>query len=465
MSANAPRAARARAELRATTLLAAPLVVGQLSSMGMNVVDTVLAGRHGTRTLAAIGIGAPTWSLVILLCVGVLMAVPPSVAQLAGAGRRGEIAPLFRQALWLALVLGLVLWLAMRQSPAVLAHFISPEVMPDVAGFLHGISWGAPALALYFCLRYLAEGIGWAVPTMVIGVVGLVLLVPIGWILMNGWGGLPGRGAAGLGWATTVVLWLQVLAFAATLARSRRCADLGLFARWEAPRMTPIGALLRLGVPMGIAIFMEGSLFVATALIIATLGEVPIAAHQTAILVASAAFMVPLGIAMATTVRVGFAAGACDREGVLWAAAAGVAIAVGTQTLSAIAFLACGSWIAGLISADAAVVALAASLLVYAAVFQYADGLQALSGGALRGLKDTRVPAIITVAAYWGVGLPVGAGLGLWAGWGAAGLWVGLILGLSTAAVLLTWRFWRLAQSDVWQVSPSVRGANLGSHS
>jgi MATE family multidrug resistance protein len=455
------RGARARAEFRATALLAAPLVIGQLSSMGMNVVDTVLAGRHGTQTLAAIGVGAPTWSLVILLCVGVLMAVPPTVAQLAGAGRRAEIGPVFRQALWLALALGLGLWGAMQLSPWVLAGFIAPEIMPGVAGFLRGISWGAPALALYFCLRYLAEGIAWTVPTMVIGAGGLLLLLPVGWALMDGWGALPELGAAGLGWATTLVLWTQVAIFATTLARSRRCADLGLFSRYEAPKVTAISDLLRLGVPMGIAIFMEGSLFVATALIIATLGEVPIAAHQTAILLASAAFMVPLGIAMATTVRVGYAAGAGDRTGILWAAGAGVGIATATQTVSAVAFLLAGTWLARLITTDAAVVALATTLLVYAAVFQYADGLQAMAGGALRGLKDTRLPAIITVAAYWGVGLPAGVGLGLWAGWGATGFWVGLILGLSVAAVLLTWRFWRLVHSDYWRIPGPTPAATL----
>lgn len=454
-------------ELRATVLLSAPLVVGQLSSMGMTVIDTWLAGRHGTATLAAIGIGAPAWSVVILLCIGVLMAVLPSVAQLNGAGRRGEIGALFRQALWLALALGLALFAVIRIAPMGLAHFIAPEVMPGVTGFLLGISWGAPALALYFCLRYVAEGVAWTVPTMLVGVAGLVVLLPLGWALMDGWGALPELGALGLGVATAMVLWLQVATFAAVLARSRRCADLGLFARFEPPDPKAIGQLLRLGVPMGIAIFMEGSLFVATALLIATLGMVPIAAHQVAILVASAAFMVPLGVAMGTTVRVGQARGAGDAEGVRWAAKAGWTIGVATQTASALLLALAGGWIASLFTDDPAVIALATTLMLFAAIFQYTDGLQAISNGALRGLKDTRIPAWICVLSYWGVGLPVAIGLGgigadggtrivLGLGWGPTGYWIGLIVGLSVAAVLLTWRFLALSSRDLRGVTATA---------
>ena len=454
------RRGRLKRELRATALLSAPLVVGQLSSMGMNVIDTVLAGRHGTQTLAAIGVGAPAWSVVILLCIGVLMAVPPSVAQLDGAGRRGEIGALFRQALWLAFTLGLGLFGLIRLAPYALSHFIAPEVMPGVTGFLHGISWGAPALAVYFSLRYLAEGVAWTVPTMVIGAGGLVLLLPLGWALMDGVGPLPELGASGLGVATALVLWLQVAAMATTLARSRRCADLGLFARFDAPDAAAIGQLLKLGLPMGLAIFMEGSLFVATALLIATLGTVPIAAHQVAILAASAAFMVPLGVAMGTTVRVGQAAGAGDREGVRWAAKAGWIIGLATQTASALVLALGGAWIASLITDDPAVIAMAATLMLFAAVFQYTDGLQAISAGALRGLKDTRVPAWICVLSYWGLGLPVAIGLGgigadggtrivLGLGWGPPGYWAGLIVGLSVAAVLLTWRFLAHSSRDL----------------
>src|SRR5690606_30323223 len=282
----------------------------------------------------------------------------------------------------------------------------------------------------------------WTRPAMVFGIAGLVLLAPLGWTLMFA----AGLGAAGLGYAVATTLWCQAAALAVYLYRSPRFADLGLFARFELPRREPIRALLALGLPMGVSVFMEGSLFVATALLIGQLGTTQIAAHQVAILVASLCFMVPLGVAMATTVRVGHAVGAGDGSAVRWAAGAGYALAMLAQTLSALMLVTAAGFLARLFTDDPAVIALATLLMAYAAVFQYPDGLQALSAGALRGLKGTRVPMFITVLAYWGLGLRLGAWLGIGRGQGAPGLWTGLILGLSVAAMLLGWRFWRLAR-------------------
>lgn len=442
MSRSETPLARLLREMRVSFLLALPLVLSQVSSMAMNIVDTVLAGRHGPVTLAAVGVGSAVWSVVILVSIGVLMAVPPTVSQLNGAGRRAEIGPVFRQALWLALGLGLALSFVVRAGAVALEPLgITAEARPEAVAFLHAISWGAPALALFFCLRNLSEGVAWTLPSMVFGLVGLALLVPLGWGLMFG----AGLGAAGLGYAVAIVLWCQCLGMAAYLWRAPRFADLGLFARFDAPQWPPIRALLRLGLPMGVSVFMEGSLFVATALLVGTLGTTQMAAHQVAILMASLCFMVPLGVAMATTVRVGHAVGAGDLPAVRWAAGAGYTLAMVAQTLSAILLVAAGTWLAGLFTTDPAVIALASLLMAYAAVFQYPDGLQAMSAGALRGLKDVRIPMVITVLAYWGVGLPLGAWLGLARGQGAPGLWTGLIFGLAVAAILLGWRFWRLS--------------------
>ena len=450
MSRTESRAARLLREMRVSFVLALPLVLSQLSSMGMNIVDTLLAGRHGPVTLAAVGVGSAIWSVVILVSIGVLMAVPPTVSQLNGAGRRGEIGPVFRQALWLALALGVALVFVVRAGALALGPMgITPEARPEAVAFLRAISWGAPGLALFFCLRNLSEGIAWTVPSMVVGAVGLALLAPLGYGLMFG----AGLGAAGLGYAVAIVLWCQAAVMATYLWRSPRFADLRLFERFEGPRWPPIRALLRLGLPMGVSVFMEGSLFVATALLIGTLGTTQMAAHQIAILIASLCFMVPLGVAMATTVRVGHAVGAGDLSGVRWAAGAGYALAMLAQTASALLLVTSAAWLAALFTSDPAVIALASLLMAYAAVFQYPDGLQALSAGALRGMKDTRVPMVVTVLAYWGLGLPLGAWLGLAKGQGAPGLWTGLILGLAVAASLLGWRFWRLSRRPLPAVS------------
>ena len=456
------RIARLRSELRATWLLALPLVLGQLSAVGLSVIDTLLAGRHGALTLAGVAVGSAVWSIVLLVLIGVMMAVPAFVSQYNGGNRRDAIGPLFRQALWLALAMGLGLFVLARFGGVLLALMhVDPGVRPEALGFLDAISWGAPAFALYLVCRYVSEGIAWTIPTMLFGIAGLCGLAPLGYALMFGAFGLPELGAAGLGYATTVVLWMQVLGFAIYLAKARRFADLHLFARFEWPRWKTIHDLLRVGLPMGVSVFMEGSLFVATLLVIGSMGKVPVAAYQIAINVASLCFMVPLGLAMATTVRVGHAVGADDPSAVRWSAGAGYALVLVAQTVSALLMLFGGRAIAHLYSNDAAIVSLATTLLLYAAAFQYPDGIQALSAGALRGLKDTTVPMAITLLAYWVLGMPLGAWLGIGLGWGAQGMWCGLILGLAAAALLLAARFYRISRHDDRLMAALARSATL----
>jgi multidrug resistance protein, MATE family len=454
MSATAIRPVPLLREARTTFVLALPLIFGHVSTGLIGFVDSVLAGRHSANTLAAVAVGSSLWSVAIIVLIGILLALPPTVAQLDGAGRRVEIGPAFRQALWLALGLAGLLFLFLTLAGPLLPVLgIAPEIRPGARDFLHGIRWGVPALALYFCMRYLSEGLHWTWPTMVFGVAGLALLVPLGYALMFGAYGLPELGAAGLGYATAIMLWCQASAFAVYLARSPRFADLALFGRFDPPRWPAIRALLGLGLPIGVSIFMEGSLFICSALLIGGMGEVPVAAHQIAINVSSITFMSALGLAEATTVRVGHAVGQRRPEGVLRAGLAGYAIVLATQCAAGLAMLFGGSAIAAVYTRDAAVIALAANLLLYAAAFQLSDGVQVVSGAALRGLKDARVPMLLTALAYWGVGMTLGAGLAFGLDWGPQGMWCGLVAGLSVAAALLTRRFLRLARTPL-QVVP-----------
>ncbi len=456
------RTARLLREVRATWLLALPLVLGQLSAVALSVVDTLLAGRHGGLTLAGVAVGSAVWSIVMLVLIGVLMALPAFVSQYNGANRRDAIGPLFRQALWLALAMGMGLFALARFGGVLFAVMrVDAAVRPEALAFLDAISWGAPAFALYLVCRSISEGIAWTVPTMVFGIAGLFVLAPLGYALMFGAFGLPELGAAGLGYATTIVLWLQVLGFVLYLIGAPRFEDLDLFARFEWPRGAMLFDLLRVGLPMGVSVFMEGSLFVATLLVIGSMGKVPVAAHQIAINVASFCFMVPLGLAIATTVRVGHAAGAGDPSAVRWSAGAGYALALISQTASAALMLFGGGVIARIYTSDPAIATLAATLLLYAAAFQYPDGIQALSAGALRGLKDTRMPMWITLFSYWVLGMSLGWWLGVRQGWGAQGMWCGLILGLAAAASLLTLRFYFLTRHDDRLMAIVARSATL----
>jgi MATE family multidrug resistance protein len=450
-----PERARLAHEMRATVHLALPLILAQLAAIGSNVIDAVLAGHVSAHVLGAVAVGASIWSLAIVSGIGMMMAVPPSVAQLDGAGRRHEVGAVFRQALWLALGMGVLLWFAVRHAaPLIDLIGVTASLRHDVQAFLQAISWGAPALTCYFALRGLSEGLSLTKPSMYFGFSGLVLLVPLGYVLMFGKLGLPPQGAHGCGIATATVLWLEMLGFGIYVLCHRHYRGLGLFDHFEWPNLRRIGALMHVGLPMAITLLAEAGLFVATALIISTLGEDVIASHQVAINIASLFFMIPLGLAMAITVRVGNAVGRGDERGVRYAGFCGIGLTLVTQLFSAGLMLGLPHFIATLYTHDPKVIGLAAQLIVLAGLFQFSDGIQVASNGALRGLKDTRVPMAITLFAYWIIGMPVGWWLAFHKGMGARGMWMGLIAGLSVAALMLFVRFWRSAWKQRWRHVP-----------
>lgn len=436
--------ARLWREIGATVRLALPLILAQLAAVGSNVIDAVLSGHVSAHVLGAVAVGASVWSLAIVSGIGMMMAVPPSVSQLDGAGRRHEVGEVFHQAIWLALGVGAILWFAVRHAePLIKLIGVSPGLYVDVGEFLHAISWGAPALTCYFALRGLSEGLSLTRPSMYFSFGGLALLIPLGYIFMFGKLGLPPQGARGCGIATATVLWLEMLSFSAYLILHPNYRGLGLFDRFEWPNPRRIGRLLHIGVPMTVSLLAEAGLFVAAALLIGTMGEDMVASHQVALNVASLFFMVPLGLAMAITVRVGNAVGRGDASGIRYAGFCGIGLTLVTQSVSAGLMLAFPHFIASVYTHDKTVIGLAAQLLMLAGLFQFSDGIQVASNGALRGLKDTRVPMAITLFAYWMVGMPVGWWLAFHTGLGARGIWIGLIAGLSMAALLLFMRFWR----------------------
>ncbi|GAB2588249.1 MATE family efflux transporter [Dyella jejuensis] len=436
--------ARASREIGATVRLGLPLILAQLAAVGSNVIDAILAGHVGAHVLGAVAVGASIWTLAIVSGIGMMMAMPPSVSQLDGAGRRHEVGAVFHQGVWLALGVGVVLWFAVRHAePLIKLIGVSPGLYIDVGEFLRAISWGAPALTCYFALRGLSEGLSLTRPSMYFSFGGLLLLIPLGYVFMFGKLGLPPQGARGCGIATATVLWLEMLSFGIYVFFHPDYRGLGLFDHFEWPNLQQIGKLMHIGVPMAVTLLAEGGLFVAAALLIGTMGEDIVASHQVALNVASLFFMIPLGLAMAITVRVGNAVGRGDASGVRYAGFCGIGLTLVTQLVSAGLMLSFPHFIASLYTHDKTVIELAAQLLVLAGLFQFSDGIQVASNGALRGLKDTRLPMAITLFAYWMVGMPVGWWLAFHAGLGARGIWMGLIAGLSMAALLLFARFWR----------------------
>ena len=197
-----------RHDLRVTARLAAPLALGHLATGSIGFVDAVLAGHHGTTTLAAVSVGTALFWLPMMIPMGTLMALPAAVSRLDGSGRQHEIGPLFRQSLWLAAALGLLLFGFMTLSVHALAPLgIADDIRPGATDFLLGIRWGVPALTVYYALRYLSDGMHWTWPTMVFGFGGLLLLAPLGYVFAFGGFGIPERGAGGLGIASAIMLW------------------------------------------------------------------------------------------------------------------------------------------------------------------------------------------------------------------------------------------------------------------
>jgi len=419
-------------------------MIGLVAGFSMNFVDTLMAGRLPQKEIALAGIstGGALWSAVLMFVLGLLMAVQPVVAQLDGAADRAQAGAVVRQGLWIALVVAVPYVLLLLNGEYML-HWIGVDasIIPTAAVYLHALAWGAPAICLVLLLRFFSEGSGYTRPTMYIGLLGVMLNVPLNYVLMFGKFGLPALGAEGVGFATSIVIWAQLLVMFFYVRRHPHFNGFELFAHWDWPRAVAIVKLLRIGLPIAMAIFVEGSLFVAAALLIARLGPVPAAAHLIAINYSALMFMVPLGLASAMTTRVGNALGRGEPVAARHAGLVGFSILLATQTFSASTMLFFPEYIVRMYTDDAAITSIAVSLLFYSAIFQYADGIQICSAGALRGLKDTLIPMFINIFAYLLIGLSVGYYLTFNKLMGPAGMWIGMIAGLSFGAVLLFTRF------------------------
>lgn len=436
---------------RQMTVIALPLIANNLLTTGMQLTDTVMAGRLSAHDLAAISVGASVYIPFFLLALGILAAISPSSAQLHGAGRTHAIGPLARQGGWLALLLAGLLMTGFRFCPPLFAAMhIEGSLAREATAYVTAMAWGLPAIYLYLVLRFSSEGIGHTRPMLYVALVAFLANIPLDYWFMYGGLGLPGLGAVGCGYASALAMWTQLgvmLAYVG-LAR-RRYRPLGLFTRFDPPHPRELKSLAGLGVPIGIMLFAEVSLFGAVALLMASFGAVTAAAHQIAIAVSSFSFMFPMGLATGIAVVVGQAVGAGREAEARRAGWVGIGLSLAFELLAAVLILVLRRPIAELFTTNAAVVDLAARLLVLAAAFQLSDGLQVASAGALRGFKDVRLPMWITVLAYWGTGLPLAWWFGFGLALGPVGVWVGLIAGLSVAGILLALRFLRCSTGGV----------------
>ncbi|ROO24420.1 MATE family efflux transporter [Salinisphaera orenii] len=439
--------------------LALPILGAQLAQVAMGTVDVAMTGHASARDLAAVSVGSSLWLPLVLFMIGTLMGLTPIVAQHVGARRFGAIRPAVHQALWVAAVLGVACALGVRALAAPVFTLMSvPEDVATLAlRYLDGVALGLPAIALYETLRFYSDGMGHTRASLQFALLGLAVNIVANYGLIHGGDGLvalfgadlpapllalPALGAAGCGIATAISMWTMFVAmFCYTrLARVYARARFGAAFSWPVPAL--IGELLRVGLPVGVAIFAEVSLFTVIALFLAGYGEIVIAAHTVALNFSSVLFMLPLSLGMALTVRVGQALGRGKYRHARFVAFNGVACALAAAFVIDLIIVLGAPWAVSLYTGNAEIQRLAVQLLLIATLYQFSDALQVSIAGALRGYKDTRIIMIVTLVSYWGVGVGLGNLLGrgvagAFEGLGVYGYWIGLIAGLSVAAALL----------------------------
>ncbi|MDX1756242.1 MAG: MATE family efflux transporter [Marinobacter sp.] len=437
-----PLVQRTLTEWKTLALLGGPILVAQLAQMANGVIDTVMAGHASAEDLAAVGIGSSLWMPLFLLFMGLLSALQPIISGYRGEGAVGRIMPVTWQGLYIAAVSTTIMILLLTHVHPVLELLnLDSHTAGITQGYLDAFAWGIPALLLMTALRGLTDGLGHTQVIMAFAVLSTLLNLPLNYIFIYGKLGLPAMGGVGCGWATALSNSVAAVALLLYLNQSPRYRRFHLLGDWSRPDPVDIRYILRLGLPIGFTIFVEASLFSVIALFLAPLGPVVVAGHQIALNVVSLLFMLPLSLGMALTLRVSFLVGARAPDTARLIARSALILAGAIALVFASLLFLTTDAIARLYTGDTEVQAVTVSLLLYAAVFQVADVIQVTCISALRGYKDTRIPMVIMLFSFWGVGLPLGYVL-TFTDWlvpamGAAGFWVGLTAGLTSASVLL----------------------------
>ena len=431
-----------RQEISKIIKLSIPLFIAQFAQTAMGFVDTVMAGGVSANDMAAVSIAASIWLPCILFGVGVLMALIPLIAQAHGADNNAKIPATGQQGLYLAVLLAIPITLLLYHADyAVNLMEIEAPLKEIISQYLSAVSIAAPAFLLFQGLRNYVEGLSLTKPAMVIGFIGLLVNIPLNWIFVYGKFGLPALGGVGCGVATAIVYWLMLCALLAYVLYAKKLQNYPLFHSFSAPNHQRLWSIFKLGLPVAIALFFEVTIFAGIAVLIAPLGAMVVAAHQIAINFASMVFMLPMSISNAVSIRVGFNLGCNNNNGAEKASYAGFTVGVGLSIITALLTVIFREDISRLYTEDQKVIALAVSLMLFSAMYQGVDAIQVIAAGALRGYKQMTAIFTRTFIAYWIVGLPLGYLLGLTdiiaKPLGAKGFWIGITLGLATAAILL----------------------------
>lgn len=430
-------------DLQKLIKIAVPILLAQIAQNSMGLVDTIMAGRVSATDMAAIAVGASIWLPLVLFGHGILLALPPTVAYLNGSGQRHKIAHQIRQGLWLVVFCSLPLGALIYLSDGVLQFMQMDASMARITtDYLHAMLWGLPGYLLLINFRCLNDGIAKTKPAMVITFLGLLLNIPLNYIFIYGKFGVPAFGAVGCGIATAIVNWLMAFMMLLYSYKSHNERSLKVFSPLiEAPDMATLTKLFKLGFPIGVALSSEVALFALSSLLLSPLGAEVVASHQITLNTSSIMFMFPMSIGMACTILVSQALGAHNLQHAKQIGYVALALGLCIAACMALILVFGREQIAAIFVKEPQVIALSASLLLIAALYQFSDTVQVVVGGILRAYKDTKIILFITLFAYWGIGIPLGYALSrtdwLMPAIGAHGFWVAFIVALTVAAVLL----------------------------
>jgi len=423
----------------------------QLAQMGMGVTDVIMAGRYSSVDLAGVALATSIMWPVMLLIMGIVQAVTPTVAQLDGAKNHTEIGEVIRQGLWLAILGGLFASVVLLNvAPFYRFVGVDPNAAAVSVPYLEMVAWGLPALMCFFCLRFLADGTGYTRPALFIAVSALLCKIPLNYILIHGYFGLPELGGVGCGVAQAIVMWVQLILILWVVSR-KRFHHTRWMQHFSWPDWRRIKPLLIMGFPIGLTLFAEMGLFSLTTLLIGRFGAVFVASHNISMTINGIMFMLPLALGMGATIRIGYRVGSGEVMQAKTTAAIAMVCTVVFAIIAALFILMTREYLVAIFTTDQVVRDLSYTLLLFVVFFLVFDATQSTAIGCLRGYKDTRRPLAIALFSYWGIGLPLGCMLGF--GWlsdplGVFGFWIGLSVGLGTAACLLCARLWQVSKNE-----------------
>ncbi|MBN6079385.1 MATE family efflux transporter [Aggregatibacter actinomycetemcomitans] len=434
-------------EAKKLIAIAIPILFAQIAQNSMGLVDTIMAGRVSAVDMAAISVGASIWLPLVLFGYGLLLALPPTISYLNGSGQRRHIAHQVRQGIWIVLFSCIPLALLIYNSDFVLQKMDMEQRLADITiGYLHAMVWGLPGYLLMVNFRCLNDGIAKTKPAMVIAFLGLLFNIPLNYIFIYGKLGVPAFGAVGCGIATAIVNWVMCLLMLAYCIRAKNQRDLEVFANIiERPNRRTLGKLLKLGFPIAMALCCEVALFALTSLLLSPLGADVVASHQIALNTGSFVFMLPMSLGMATTILVGQRLGEKSPNGAKQVTYSALVMGLFIAVIAAFLIVTLKEQIANIFVKDIKVIAMAGTLLLLAALYQFSDTIQVIIGSVLRGYKDTQAILYITLFCYWVVGMPLGYTLArtdliIPGGIAAKGFWIAFVVSLTIAAVLLFFR-------------------------